>query len=108
MRRDWNGKPDSVAWEDCFDVLRAEGWDIDLSDHGGALIQIDGHVPDGNPFYLRGKYDFVELDIGGADPPPGMWHDEVTQERAGDLTGAEAMPLIRELYGRYVRGKAAN
>ncbi|MBI4316938.1 MAG: hypothetical protein HY675_00490 [Chloroflexi bacterium] len=86
--------------------LRAEGFRISF--HTSMVpIQLQGHLPSGEAFYFRCRYDTCSLRVAPAKKNPvteSTWEASVSrwdQFEAGSLEADEAEAVFRELLASY-------
>jgi hypothetical protein len=84
------------AWQSILKRFRAEGFQIELTSVI-APVQLEGHLPNGKPFYFRERGGLCRLGIGddAARSPERSFTEELP---AQGLMPEEAEPILRRLF----------
>lgn len=101
----WQGV--AAGWEPILDRLRGEGLRVELTSVAYP-VQLEGVLPDGQPFYFRERGGHCYLGVGGQDPVDSpAWNTTEYLRHVGDdpstvgfLEPSDAYELITRLLGR--------
>jgi hypothetical protein len=82
-------------------MLRGDGWEVEMT-CWQAPVQLEGHLPTGEPFYFRARHEHASLAVGGDDPSDVPESEaEESHSNASYLPGSEGLPLIQRLARAY-------
>ncbi|MGK5676805.1 hypothetical protein ACSNOB_28695 [Micromonospora sp. URMC 106] len=91
------------SWLQLIATLGSEGWEAHLT-CAAAPVQVEGSLPNGEPFYFRARHSNVSLGIGGDDPADvPEWEESESHTDASWLPAAKGEAIIRRLAFRYAQ-----
>lgn len=93
---------EQTEWKNAAIKLAGKGIAIRFSVPVGPLLQAEGELPDGEPFYLHCRGNRFWLGVGGEEPASApYWHWMTRRENAGWLQPDDAIDVFFQLYERY-------
>jgi hypothetical protein len=61
-------------------------------------VQVEGFLPDGEPFYFRARHGEACLAVGGPDPADAApWERCLQHREASHLPADDGLPILRRL-----------
>lgn len=101
----------TTGYHEILTRLRAEGFRVRLTCLA-APVQLEGHLPSGERFYLRCRHDTCSLRIAprGVDPVRDpTWSQDISgwdEHEASSLSPEETEAVLRELLAAYAAGQS--
>jgi hypothetical protein len=92
-----------AGWELVLAELRAAGWQVEMTCFA-APVQLEGLLPDGEPFYFRARHGDVLFAVGGEDPADiaECEHEEPHRD-ASYLPAVDGAEALRRLVDEHRR-----
>lgn len=95
-------------WKVALNRLSGQGISARVVSGGGPLIQVEGRLADGEPFFLHCRGERCWLGVGGDEPASApYWHWMIRRRDAGLLPPDEAIAVFMELHHRYLADRKA-
>ena len=96
------------AWNATLADLTPKGFSAHLVSASGELTQIEGKLPDAEPFFLHCRGNRCWLGIGGDEPESApYWQWMIRRRAAGEVLPEEAVSVLMLLYQRYLADREA-